>query len=288
MGKSQVAQAQLLAAALTLTTLPAFAGDGDCIASAGVSGKAGMQTCRITKTVFQVVQNEHFTPIELQAGSRLRGLVLSGLAQVKQVDGQGSTTWDGKIVNWHERYELKDGCTLINAQGDLLLHAGNATVFIKKGATAMAHNDGRVTRVANLSDKQRQSVRVAFGNHLVDIDPGFELVIVPTTGEDLKTVVMQESIGWRDLRQAREGGFDVFVFRVNSADMMKTCKIYKQLSESPLKVDQDLRDEIVKTAAALEEMFNKRKGPYNLSDPYKYGPDGQVKPAISNRKRPSV
>ncbi len=219
--------------------------------------------------------NDHFTPIALPGGSRLRGLSLSGNAKLLQTDGSGAATISTKTIKWSERYELTDGCTLLNTGVPVLVHAGPAAAFIAEGTSAVAHSDNEVTRFVNLADHRRGSVRVVFGNHFVDLDPGFEIVLVKAAGRDPKAVALDEGIGWKELHQISEGELQIFVFKIDPGSMMKTCKIYKQLTDSPLPVDHVLLDDIMKTVAALQNMHVKKNGPYTLTEPFLEGPDGK-------------
>jgi hypothetical protein len=143
-----------------------------------------------------------------------------------------------------------------------------------KGSTAVLHYDRQVVRCANLSDHHLNSVKVVFGKYFRDVDPGREIILVRDGAGDIGKLALGESIGWRDLNRIKLGDVHVFTIKVSTKDMLKSCLIYRQLSESPLEADHRLKDELLKSAAALETMYNKKKGPFELS-PYKQGHPGE-------------
>lgn len=218
----------------------------------------------------------------LPSGSTIRGLSLSGAARMKQIDGPGTAVWQTKKLSWTRRYKLEQGCALVHAQRPVMMEAARATAFIDSGTSAVIHTDGPATRFVNLTDHHKNGMTVVFGNHYVDLDPGFELVLVKAGSDSIKTIAIHESIGWRDLQQIESDGLAIFVFRVSAADIMDKCKIYRQLDQSPLKGDQTLKEQLLKGVAALETMHNRKKGPFKL-DPFHYGPDENQQTAAKSQ-----
>lgn len=232
---------------------------------------------KLSVTKINLPDNEHFAPVPLRPDAPLRGFSLSGLADLKQTDGAGSSLIGNKTAGWQARYRLHSGCVLLTAQDNLLIDAGPAKAFIGNGTTAVVHTTPQATRLVNLTDHKRYSMRVIFGKHYIDLDPGFELVLVPQQGRNPKDLAIQEDIGWKDMRSISTDDTCVFVFRVRAADMLKKCHIYRQLNESPLAIDHHLRDELVKSVAALEVMFNKHTGPFAVDTAYGYGSEGKAR-----------
>jgi hypothetical protein len=245
--------------------------------------EAGMSTLPIaslaspvhSSTIVQYPRNNtNFTPICLPACARVHGLSLSGRSVMRKLDCGGSGALLDRKISWKSRFRLESGCALLTVEQPTLIECGPGLTYVEKSTTIVAHTDGTATRFVNLSDHHRESVRVTFANHFVELDPGVEVVFVKSASTDAQALAVQEDIGWKDLKHDYVDGLHIFVFRVSAADMLKKCKIYRQLNQSTLAFDHELRDELVKTVAALEQMYNKKKGPFNLDAPYKYGPDG--------------
>lgn len=214
--------------------------------------------------------NQHYTPIEVKC-SKMSGLSLSGKAKMLLIDKvPGSTVLGDRTLNWECHYSLLRGCAMLTTKKPILVDALDAKVFLDQGTSAIVHVDDQVIRCVNLTDSHMHSFRLVFGGHYFDIDPGREIVLVKDSHQNAKRLAIQEGIGWRDLYQSKIDGKWVFVYRASVKDMLKTCKIYRQLKESPMAIDRELRDVLVKSVAALETMYNKRKGPYQLT-PYQYG-----------------
>jgi hypothetical protein len=229
--------------------------------------------------------NQHYTPIAVKC-SKMSGLSLSGKAKMMLVDKvPGSVVLDDRTVDWQCHYNLIRGCAMLTTKKPILVDALDAKVYLDQGTTAIVHVDDQVIRCVNLTDSHMHSFRLVFGGHYFDIDPGREIVLVKDTHQNPKALAIQEGIGWRDLYQSKVDGKWVFVYRVSAKDTLKTCKIYRQLKESPNALDQELRNDLVKSVAALETMYNKRKGPYHLT-PYHYGtgdaPQGETQTASRN------
>lgn len=269
----------LLSAALLLSLSAATAAN---IVEKAEKGGCSIRYC---KNLSVSGPNPNYSPICMRTGARLRGLSLSGRAEMQQIDGPGQNIWKGKPHRWHARYRLQDGCALLHAEAPSLIHVGEAAAFISENTTVVMHSDKLATRFINLADHHRNSMKVIIGNHYVNLDPGFEVVIVHAPDADPKVIAIQEHIGYREMKQLVVDEMIVFSFRVNSADMLKECKIYRQLSDSPLDEDYRLREELMKTVAALDAIFIKRKGPYIVNEPYLYGTDDkQLQAARKGRK----
>lgn len=222
--------------------------------------------------------NRHFTPVPIPCRNKVRGLVLSGRAEMIKIRTDGSATVGGKPIKWHCKFLLSSGTVLITAEKTpILVKAGTTVVFMDIGSTAVIYSGKNATRCANLTDKHQGSIKVMFGKHFLDLDPGREVVLVKDEGkQDLRFAAVRDDIGWQDLQQAKVGGLSVFSCKVSGKDILKVWEIYRQLTESPLTEDHSLRDQLVKTVAALDNMYDKRVGPYALT-PYKYGVEGKPK-----------
>ena len=229
---------------------------------------------RCTKEPLPV--NENAMPIRMPIGGELRGLSLSGECKLSVVGEAGSANLEGVKAHWNKHYSQSAGCALLHAYVPVLLQCNEVTVYVSAGTTVVTHIDpDGSTRVVNLTDKHRHSVRVFFRKHFVDLNPGVEMVLVPCNGEDAKSVAFRQNIGWKNLNHTSIGDTTVFVFRVSTKDMLEACRIYRHLTQSNSPQDKKIRDELVKTVAAVETMFTKMKGPYTLSDPYLYGRSGE-------------
>jgi hypothetical protein len=232
--------------------LLAFAIAGECTANHAI-GKDGARA--VAYGTLAAPRDSDFRPLEVPAGAVLRGLSLSGRGVMHEVQPH--------------QYKLESGCAMLQTDGAAQVEAGPGIATISANTTAVVHVDGDATRFVNLTDHRRHSMRVSFGKHFVDMDPGFELVLVKGEHLDPKALATQEHIGFKDMRQMCTDHLCVFLFRVSAADVITHCKIYRQLAQSPLDVDRVLREQLIKSVAALETMYNKRKGPYKI-DPFEY------------------
>jgi hypothetical protein len=234
--------------------------------------------------------NGHFTPIDIPCGTKVRGLALSGKAEMQKIHEEGSAVIGGKVRQWKCRFILSEGCTLITANSvPILVKAGSVNVFMDKGANAVVHYDSKngITRVTNVTDRHLGSVHVIFGQHFQELDPGREMVFVPDTGQKPSMVLTHETVGWRNLEQTKLDGMHVFMFTVNAKDMIARCFIYKQLTESPLPEDHRLASEILKSVAALDIMNKRQLGhfPYMVEkEAYKHTDDRQSSEELAARK----
>lgn len=229
--------------------------------------------------------NENVTPIDVPAGADLRGLSLSGECKLTIIGAAGAANLEGIKARWSKHFEQSAGCALLHAYAPVLLRCKDVTAYISAGTTVVSHvdPDGSV-RVVNLTDQHRRSVRVFFRGHFVDLNPGIEMVLVPSLGEDAKGVAFRENIGWKNLHHTSVGDTTVFVFRVSTKDMLSTCRIYRHLSQSTSPQDKRIKEELVKTVAAVETMLTKTKGPYTLSDPYVYGESGEKRDKLQTAR----
>jgi hypothetical protein len=217
--------------------------------------------------------NDSYTPLAIPCNGKVRGLALSGKAQMQKIHESGSAKLGKRTVTWQCRFDLGEGCSLVTAeQKAILVKAGKTSIFLDKGTTGVIHytSTGRLTRCTNLTDKHQGSMHVVFGKHYQQLDPGQEIVLIPDIGQNVQEVSTQEKLGVRDLYKTKMDGYFVFLFKVSAADMIKHCKIYKQLQESPYESDHRLSAEIVKNVAALDTMSTYKVGPFPYKKPYTY------------------
>jgi hypothetical protein len=244
------------------------------------SAASSLQLGVISKDVFSADEkiNTHFTPVPIPCRNKVRGLVLSGKAEMVKIRKDGSADVGGKTIKWHCKFLLSTGTVLITAdKTPILVKAGKTVVFMDTGSTAVIYYGKNATRCANLNDRKQGSMKVMFGKHFLDLDPGREAILVKDAGkqEPIHSAV-RDGIGWQDLQQVRVDGLVVFTCKVSGKDILKAWEVYRQLNESPISEDHALLAELLKTVAALDSMYDKHVGPYALT-PYKYGVEGKPK-----------
>ena len=222
--------------------------------------------------------NTNFTPLVLAKDAAERGISLSGEAKLcRRGDG---------------RYQMGCGCILVHADEQMSVSTCRAELLIRRGATVVLSAKKDVTRVLNLSDHKRDSVRVIFGKNFVPLNPGEELGIVSASASDIDKAATEYVIRFRNAQKlAVSPDYTAVLFDFSLADAMKHCLIFKQLSQSPRVQDKTLLAEIVKTAAAVNTLFAKSKGNYTHGDSSTVATAGGGKSAVayavSRRKAPA-
>lgn len=197
----------------------------------------------------------------------LHGLKLSGKAQLFE---------QGK-----DHYRIGCGCALVQCNSPAVrIDTCHASVFALKGASFVVDNGGAtsidrkddslsvklpnsITRVLNLSDKRRDSVRVVLGKRHLTLNPGEELVVVKGNMEQAERLIQYSTIKFRRPKvSALSEDTQLVVFEFSLGDALKNCAIFKQLSSSPMESDHRLLKDLIKTAAAVNTMFAKSREKY--------------------------
>lgn len=192
--------------------------------------------------------NSQYTPLVLPKDAAERGISLSGEAKLYRVD-QG-------------RYKLGCGCILVHTEKPLFLNTCRADIMARPGATIVVGTKKEVTRVLNLSDRKRDSVRIIFGKNHISLNPGEELAVVSAGASNVDKAATEYVIRYRNVQEVSVSPeYVALLFEFSLADAMKHCLIFKQLTESPQQEDKGLLNEIIKTAAAVNTM-TKSRGKY--------------------------
>lgn len=193
--------------------------------------------------------NANYTPLILAKEAKQRGLNLSGKAILRSTGKQ--------------QYKLESGCVLLHTEESVLLKTCRADISIQEGATTVITANKDVTRILNLSDRKRDSIRVLFGQKHISLNPGEELAVVCDKAPDVEKAANEFVIRYRNAQTiVLPPDMKAVLFEFSLADAMKHCLIFKQLKESPAKEDQALLAEIIKTAAAVNTLLVSR-GPYS-------------------------
>jgi len=222
----------------------------------------------IASREFEFDLNKHLTPLLLAKEATQHGISLSSTAQLYE-----------KASN---NYRMVNGCVLINTETDMQVETPVATVYAKAGTAFVVHNKDNVTRVMNLHDSVRHGVQVVLDKRYINLNPGEELGVVRRDLPNGQVAASGPSVGYRRARNFSVGdNYRVFVFEFSIADALKHCVIFKQLRESQSAGDQQLLTEIVKTAAAVETMFDKSREKY-----IHYGDKGKEKKSKSIARCP--
>lgn len=210
-----------------------------------------------------------FTPLAMPDNHSARGFNLSGDTSISEIS-------KGK-------YKLSCGCALISAEQPLTIETCRAKVFVREGATVVVSAKSDVTRLLNLSDRKRDSVRVIFGGKHIVLNPGEELSIVSAEASDADKAAIEQVIRFRNAETLNVSSeYKAVLFEFSLGDAMKHCQIFKQLSSSPDERDKALLNEIIKTAAAVNTMFAKSRPKYKHGED---DSDGKTQVAGKRKKQ---
>ncbi|MBX9568705.1 MAG: hypothetical protein K2X77_07410 [Candidatus Obscuribacterales bacterium] len=200
-----------------------------------------------------VPPNSTYTPLIIPADALARGISLSGDAKLY------------RIADAH--YRMGCGSCLIHAEAPMRIETCRTSIFIREGASIVICTRKDVTRVLNLSDRHRDSVRVLLDKYHLNLNPGEEVGIVGAQAEQPEKIATETAIRYRKATTTKAAGYNIVVFEFSLADALKNCLIFKQLTDSKSPVDKVLLSEIIKTAAAVNTMFDKSHGKYTNGEP---------------------
>lgn len=207
----------------------------------------------IASREFEFDLNKHLSPLLLAKDAAQRGISLSSTAQIYETDAN--------------KYRMTNGCVLISTDKDMQVDTAVATVYAKAGTAFVVHNNDSVTRVMNLHDRIRHGVQVVIDKKYISLNPGEELGVVRNDLANGKVAASGPSVGFRRERNIAVGdGYRVHIFEFSIVDALQHCIIFRQLRESSAQSDAQLLTEIVKTAAAVDTMFDKSREKYTHYD----------------------
>ena len=196
----------------------------------------------------------NYTPLLMPSDALAHGIKLSADTKISRVE------------NGH--FKMPHGCVLIHTEEPVSIETKRASVSAKSGASIVVSAQADVTRVMNLSDRKHDSVRVVFGDYHVSLNPGEELAVVCANAPDMDKAANEFVIRYRNAQKmAVSAEYNAVLFEFSLADAMRHCLIFKQLKESPLEKDHQLLKEIIKTAAAVNTMFEKSRDQYSHGEP---------------------
>ncbi|MBX9878523.1 MAG: hypothetical protein K2Y22_08695 [Candidatus Obscuribacterales bacterium] len=198
---------------------------------------------------FEFDLNKHLTPLLLPKEAAQRGISLSSTAQIYEIGTN--------------KYWMTNGCVLITSQTEMKVETPVTTVYAKPGTAFIVHNHDNVTRVMNLHDRVKHGVQVVMDRKAIPLNPGEELGVVRSDLMNAQVAASGPNVGYRRMRVIPiDEGYRVFIFEFSIPDALKHCVVFKQLRESESSTDQQLLTEIVKTAAAVDTMFDKSREKY--------------------------
>lgn len=198
---------------------------------------------------FEFDLNKHLTPLLLPKEAAQRGISLSSTAQIYEIGAN--------------KYWMTNGCVLITTQTEMKVETPVTTVYAKPGTAFIVHNHDNVTRVMNLHDRVKHGVQVVMDRKAIALNSGEELGVVRSDLNNGQVAASGPNVGYRRMRVIPiDEGYRVFIFEFSIPDALKHCVVFKQLRESQSQTDQQLLTEIVKTAAAVDTMFDKSREKY--------------------------
>lgn len=193
--------------------------------------------------------NLKYKPLLLPSTASLRGIELSGSAKLYE--------------RARDRYYMSDGCVLINTIEPTVIETCRVAIHAKANSSMVVHTEDDITRVMNISDRHRSSVRVVLGKNFIDLSPGQEIGIIAGGKKDPRQLVTGDVLGYRQLQVVPVGdGLKLVLWEFSLNDAIKQCYIFRQLRESPDSADHKLLKEIIKTAAAVDTMYKKSRAEY--------------------------
>jgi hypothetical protein len=209
-----------------------------------------------TSSAIEQAVNDSYSPLLLPQEAAIRGIGLSGKAKVRQAGDN--------------RYKMSCGCVMITSSAPVQVDTCRVQVFAKANTSFVLHADEKVSRVLNLSDRAKDSLKVMVGDNHIVLNPGEEMSVGGKELSDAAQLTPSANIKYRRPQLVNASGTKVLIFEFSLADALKQCVIFRQLRQSPLEADQKLLKEIVKTAAAVNTMFGKSRE--------KYSKDGKERP----------
>lgn len=168
-------------------------------------------------------------------------------AQVQQVD--------------KHHYIISKGNLLASLNDAVQFETPHGTVTADKGSVIMLYASQRLTRVKNFSDRRQGSVRLATGQSTVTVEPGKEYN-VSRMKSNVTELVLSDGLARRNIIEKQAGQIRVVTadFSILHALLNQPLMVEMRSSDSTTAVK--ILDEILKTAASLNLVVDRYKGPY--------------------------
>lgn len=191
-----------------------------------------------------------YSPLLLPKDAAERGITTCGDAKLRRIQPK--------------RYEMNCGGLLVHADEQIYIQTCRARILLRPGATVVIGVFEHVTRILDLGDRKRDSIRVIFGKNHISLNLGEELAIVSSSAPHPEEDALEDVIRFRDVQTLRVSSeYKVVLFEYSLADTLKYCLIFKQLSESPEMQDKRLLDEILKATVSLNTIYRHSREPYS-------------------------
>ncbi len=276
---------------VSILLLNSFVVAAPCLAANNAANTAANDAAKNSQTASNKASAEKSAHPEPDVNTAYTPLLLPDDAQASGISLSGETKMY-KVSDGH--FHQGCGCAMIHAEQAMHIDTCRANIYVRPGSTVVVGARTEATRVLNLSDRKHDSVRVVFGKTHISLNPGEELVVLNSDSSELEQAAFEYVIRYRNAQTIDvTPEYKAVLFEFSLADAMKHCLIFRQLTQSPKPQDKALLAEIIKTAAAVNTMFEKSR------DKYTHGPndpeaqpkkDGGTRIALKkkNNKRPRL
>ncbi len=158
-------------------------------------------------------------------------------------------------------YTLDLGSVIVNVRNKLAINTPHAGIIANVGSIVLVSVGSKITRVRDLSDRNKDAISILIGKHVLTLFPGKEAAVVDTTRDPLP-VVFADGLSRRGYRVVAVDRMRVVTNDFSILDALIKHPLLQDLRHSPAKGDIATVSEIMKTAAVINWMFDRYKGPY--------------------------
>lgn len=161
-------------------------------------------------------------------------------------------------------YRVTLGTLLVHATEALRFETPQGTVYIKKGAVALVSASPNMTRVRDLSDSWNGDITVIAGKYSCALVPGKEINIMKPVkvDDDALPYVLADGISRRDIRINEVDDMKIVSADFSLLHALLSHPLLRQINTSTMPWEHQLVAETLKSAAALNMVVDREKGPY--------------------------
>jgi hypothetical protein len=154
---------------------------------------------------------------------------------------------------------LSRGEVLLHVTKPMLVTVRGVDIQLKKGVIALVGCNEKFTRIANLTDEQRDSILVQLGDHSVTVYPGRECVVAP---KDCLSEIRQSDRGGRRKQRTIKLNdcLSVHVAEVSIPSLIRGHDLLRRLYHSDEKTEHRVVEKLVRTAACLAHCNRSAEG----------------------------
>jgi hypothetical protein len=185
--------------------------------------------------------------------TRLR-TVITDKAETRYI---GDTTLS---FNEQQHMTLYEGEVLLSAFEDVSVRAGSYSISVSEGGMVHVCQQGDVTKVRNVYEHKRKSVKVSLGANSFAISAGEEALLVGRKQYNVNS--LNDQVGRRDIRRLDlPNGHSIASSEVSIVGLIHNSKLLREVINSKQKRDRLLASKLISMAACLQ-MVTVSHGPY--------------------------